>query len=170
MNNDEDDLEDGGNEIVEKHNPDSEPLPDLPMYHPAVREVEVLCYVIVSGLEQFLEHSTYKDSETEYLLKESKELEHTPHERHILRIALVGDAGQGKSSLLNSMLGYANLAIQVSYRSLLHISVLANFNRLPTETPLPTSLSNMPRQPLAKRRSSKPRLSSTRVKRVATSS
>jgi predicted GTPase len=84
------------------------------MYHPAVREVEVLCYTIVSELEQFLEHSAYKDSETEYLLKESKELEHPPHETHILRIALVGDAGQGKSSLLNSMLGYANLAIHVS--------------------------------------------------------
>ena len=142
MNDDEDDLEDDGNETVEKHEPDSEPL----------REVENLCYALISEFEQFLDHSTYKDSETEYLLKESKELEHPPHETHILRIALVGDAGQGKSSLLNSVLGHANLAIHVSYSSLLHLYVFANFSRLPTEIALLMSLWNTPRQPLAKGR------------------
>jgi hypothetical protein len=113
-NDGEDDFEDDDDDIVPAHDPDTEPLPDLPMYHPSVKEVESLSSQLISEFQYFIGNSTYKDEETEYLLEESKVLEHPPHESHILRIALVGDAGQGKSSLLNSMLGQENLAIHVS--------------------------------------------------------
>lgn len=113
-NDDEDDFEDDDDDIVPAHDPDTEPLPDLPMYHPSVKEVELLSSQLISEFQFFIGNSTYKDDETKYLLEESKILEHPPHESHILRIALVGDAGQGKSSLLNSMLGQENLAIHVS--------------------------------------------------------
>lgn len=115
---DEDDIEDDGDDLVPAHDPDSEPLPDLPMYHPSVKEVETLCSQLVSKFQYFIGNSTYRDDETDYLLEESKVLEHPPHETHVLRIALIGDAGQGKSSLLNSMLGQENLAIHVSLGSL----------------------------------------------------
>ncbi len=106
--------------MIKPHDPDSEPLPDLPMYHPAIKEVEDLCHELVSEIAYFIESSDYKDQDTEYLLQEAKELEHPPHEKHILRIALVGEAGQGKSSLLNSVLGYENLAIHVGLRLSIH--------------------------------------------------
>lgn len=93
------------------------------MFHPAVGKVEALSTSLISQLEAFIENSAFKDEETEYLLKESKELRHPPHEKHVLRIALVGDAGQGKSSLLNSVLGYENLAIHVSWDWLLLLLV-----------------------------------------------
>ncbi|KAJ4983924.1 hypothetical protein SVAN01_10610 [Stagonosporopsis vannaccii] len=105
---------DDGNDVVGPHDPDSEPLPDLPMYHPAIKDVEVMSNQLISQFEFFIENSDFKDEETEYLLQESKELRHPPHEKHILRIALIGDAGQGKSSLLNSVLGYENLAIHAA--------------------------------------------------------
>lgn len=111
---DEYDFEDDGNDLVPAHDPDSEPLPDLPMYHPSLKEVEILSSQLISEFQYFISNSPYKDEETDYLLEESKVLEHPPHESHVLRIALIGDAGQGKSSLLNSMLGQENLAIHVS--------------------------------------------------------
>lgn len=98
---------------MDAHDPDSEPLPDLPMYHPSVKEVEILSSQLISEFQCFIGNSTYKDEEMDYLLEESKVLEHPPHESHVLRIALIGDAGMGKSSLLNSMLGQENLAIFV---------------------------------------------------------
>lgn len=84
------------------------------MYHPSVKEVETLCSQLTSEFQFFIGNSAYKDDETDYLLEESIVLEHPPHESHVLHIALIGDAGQGKSSLLNSMLGQENLAIHVS--------------------------------------------------------
>jgi predicted GTPase len=88
------------------------------MYHPSVKEVELLSSQLVSEFQYHIGNSDYKDDEFDYLLEQSKVLEHPPHESHILRIALIGDAGQGKSSLLNSMLGQENLAIHVSEDSL----------------------------------------------------
>lgn len=114
FSDDEEDPGDDGNDVVEQHDPDSEPLPDLPMYHPSVKEVENLCNFLISEFEYVIESDNYKDDETKYSLNEAKGLEHPPHETHVLRIALIGDAGQGKSSLLNSVLGYENLAIHVS--------------------------------------------------------
>lgn len=113
---DEEDLENDDDEEVPAHDPDSEPLPDLPIYHPSVKVVETLCSELVSEFQFFIDSSEYRDDETDYLLEESKVLEHPPHESHVLRIALIGDAGQGKSSLLNSMLGQENLAIHVGLR------------------------------------------------------
>ncbi|UPX15327.1 uncharacterized protein EKO05_0005776 [Ascochyta rabiei] len=84
------------------------------MYHPSVKEVERLSSQLISEFQYFIKNAAYQDEETEYLLEESKVLEHPPHESHVLRIALVGDAGQGKSSLLNSMLGQENLAIHAA--------------------------------------------------------
>ncbi|KAH6633395.1 hypothetical protein C7974DRAFT_392704 [Boeremia exigua] len=84
------------------------------MYHPSVKEVESLSSQLISEFQYYITNSTYKDDETDYLLEESKVLEHPPHESHVLRIALIGDAGQGKSSLLNSMLGQENLAIHAA--------------------------------------------------------
>lgn len=115
MSSDSDeDIEDDADEEVPTHDPDSEPLPDLPMYHPSVKVVESLSSQLISEFQYFINGSEYQDDETKYLLEESKVLEHPPHESHVLRIALIGDAGQGKSSLLNSMLGHENLAIHVS--------------------------------------------------------
>ncbi|XPS69350.1 hypothetical protein M3J09_001626 [Ascochyta lentis] len=111
---DEDDFEDDSEDLVPAHDPDSEPLPDLPMYHPSVKEVETLSSQLISEFQYFIQNAEYRDDETDYLLEQSKELEHPPHESHVLRIALIGDAGQGKSSLLNSMLGQENLAIHAA--------------------------------------------------------
>jgi predicted GTPase len=114
---DDEDMEDDGEEEVPGHDPESEPLPNLPMYHPSVKEVESLSSQIMSEFQFFLESSEYRDRETEYLLEESKILEHPPHESHVLRLGLVGDAGQGKSSVLNSITGKENMAIHVSSHS-----------------------------------------------------
>lgn len=110
---DDSDFDDDDDDLVPPHDPDSEPLPDLPMYHPSVREVELLSSQLMSEIQYLIENAAYKDAETEYLLEQSKDLEHPPHESHVLRIALTGDAGMGKSSLMNSMLGQENLAIHV---------------------------------------------------------
>jgi hypothetical protein len=153
---DDDDDEDDGEDIVDGHDPDSEPLPDLPMYHPSVKVVESKCTELISRFQNYIKDNTYQDDETRYLLEESKKLEHAPTETHILNIAVVGDAGQGKSSLLNSMLGHANLANSVSI-----VSKSAYYDRL-TDPRMQvaraalTSSSNMPKQkhisrPLSKR-------------------
>jgi predicted GTPase len=91
------------------------------MYHPSVKEVETLPSELISEFQYYIGNSDYKDDEFDYLLEQSKALEHPPHESHVLRIALIGDAGQGKSSLLNSMLGQENLAIHVSHDHWLHL-------------------------------------------------
>jgi hypothetical protein len=109
----DDDCYDDGEDLVSPHDPDSEPLPDLPIYHPAVKHVETLSAELVERFRDSLANSSYRDDETEYLLEQVAELEHPPHESTITRIGLVGDDGQGKSSLLNSILGYDNLAIHV---------------------------------------------------------
>ena len=131
---DDEDIEDDGEEEVPAHNPDSEPLPNLPMYHPSVKEVESLSSQIMSEFQFFLENSAYSDEETAYLLEESKVPEHPPHESHVLSLALIGDAGQGKSSLLNSILGHQNLAIHVSSRSFSSLDLHLTHVRLPTVT------------------------------------
>jgi predicted GTPase len=47
----------------------------------------------------------YQDKETEYLDKMFSDLENPRHETNTVQIALVGDAGHGKSSTINSLLG-----------------------------------------------------------------
>lgn len=66
--------------------------------------------------ESFLENCGYSDLEVKHLKKEVSEYRKISY-GHGVRIGLIGDAGVGKSSLINSILGIPNVTAEVSLRS-----------------------------------------------------
>jgi predicted GTPase len=91
--------------MVPPHVPENEPLPHLPIYHPLIPEVRANCLELVNRFRTKISELGYQDKETEYLDKMFSDLENPRHETNTVQIALVGDAGHGKSSTINSLLG-----------------------------------------------------------------
>jgi len=108
---DEDDSDDEGD--GEPHDPNSEPLPKLPIYEPSFKKVEELCQGIIHRFREFLSNNEYKDEEVKIMLDEVEKLKEPPYHAASIRVGLIGDAGVGKSSLLSSILGIENISVQV---------------------------------------------------------
>ncbi|PVI01672.1 hypothetical protein DM02DRAFT_704523 [Periconia macrospinosa] len=94
-----------GEEMMPPYVLDDRPLPNLPIYHPDIKVVQANSMEMVQHFQERIRGFTYKDAETLYLLDLFDRLEHPPHETNITKIALHGDAGHGKSSFLNAILG-----------------------------------------------------------------
>ncbi|KAF2866905.1 hypothetical protein BDV95DRAFT_598435 [Massariosphaeria phaeospora] len=101
----DEDLDDDDDDKFTRHDPDSEPFPDLPIYRPTVKEVQLMCTELVQRFQEFIRTSPFQDEETVYLLGEFTKLEKPPYEASEMRFGIVGDAGQGKSLTFNSVLG-----------------------------------------------------------------
>ena len=110
-NNDED--EDDEDDWKPPHDPTSEKLPRLPIYHPAFKLTEKITHKTLKVFETFIKHSGYEDDEANHLLAEVRAHSRIPY-GDAVRIGLIGDAGVGKSSTINSLLGVANLTVEVS--------------------------------------------------------
>lgn len=100
-----DDEDFDGDDMVPPHVPDDEPLPHLPIYHRDIPIVHNNCMELVRKFRDKISNSEYQDNETEYLADLFSKLMHPHHETAITQIALIGDAGHGKSSTINSLLG-----------------------------------------------------------------
>jgi predicted GTPase len=87
------------------HVPDDEPLPQLPIYHYSIPTVHNNCMELVRRFNEMIGNSDYQDDEMAYFTKMFSELMSPDHETEMVQIGLIGDAGHGKSSTINSMLG-----------------------------------------------------------------
>jgi hypothetical protein len=106
---DEDDDEDVDD--VPPHDPTSEALPRLPVYHPGFGLSEQTAKQVLDVFKRFLTKSNYSDDEAKHLLSEVNYHNKIPYGDSV-RIGLIGDAGVGKSSAINSILGVANLTVE----------------------------------------------------------
>lgn len=88
-----------------------ETRPHLPIYHPAFNLTENTAGKTLDVFKRFLKKSDYSDEEAKHLLKEINTHIKIPY-GDAVRIGLIGDAGVGKSSAINSILGVANLTCE----------------------------------------------------------
>jgi hypothetical protein len=101
----EDEADENDDDMVPPHVPDDEPLPHLPIYHPDIPMVHNSCIELVRRFKEKIDSSTYHDAEMTYLSEMFSKHMNPPHETNVSQIGLVGDAGHGKSSTINSILG-----------------------------------------------------------------
>lgn len=114
FNDDDDDDEEDDVDTV--HDPATETLPRLPIYHPAYKLVEKAVPAALNVLSDFILDNGYIDLEVQHLLDEIKALLKIPYGQAV-RLGLVGDTGVGKSAVLNGLLGIPNLTAEVSLYS-----------------------------------------------------
>ncbi|KAF2116374.1 hypothetical protein BDV96DRAFT_51219 [Lophiotrema nucula] len=84
-----------------RHDPKSEPRPALPIYHSAFAKVEDSSARLVRDLSTHISHNVDPDAESSYMLERLSAVEVPDYPKPTV-IGLVGDAGVGKSSTINS--------------------------------------------------------------------
>ncbi|KAF2830583.1 hypothetical protein CC86DRAFT_378861 [Ophiobolus disseminans] len=89
---DEEDDED----LYIKHDPNSEELPHLPIYHPAYKIAERPVPEVLQVFYDFIQAHPYSDAEVQHLLNEIEQQLKIPYGNQ-LKIGLVGEAGAGKA-------------------------------------------------------------------------
>lgn len=92
----------------QKYDSSTEPLPDLPAYHPAFESIERYRSEIMTEAIDILKSSIYKDAETAQLLGHALTLQEINYPRD-RRVALIGDSGTGVCSY--------NLIVRASFKS-----------------------------------------------------
>lgn len=110
---DEDDSSDSGDDRV-RYNPETdEKFPIMPAYHSSFKKSEDKATGIVEHLRQTVKSSSYKGRVADILLKKMDD-KCSPKYESNFRVALLGDSGTGKSSLINSLLHEESIAAKVS--------------------------------------------------------
>ncbi|KAL1594580.1 hypothetical protein SLS60_010341 [Paraconiothyrium brasiliense] len=95
-----------------KHDPHSEPLPDLAMFNPSFAAAEKTATEIVCGLRQTVVDSEDKGSEAKFML-ERLDCIRTPKYPAPRMICFYGNCAVGKSSLLNACLAVEGLSLKI---------------------------------------------------------
>ncbi|PSN61020.1 hypothetical protein BS50DRAFT_652678 [Corynespora cassiicola Philippines] len=98
-------------EKIPAYNAESEPQPLLPMYHPEVAEIERAGVNLIEKFEDFLTKHSYQGEEAQYFLQFLNSYRKPSFEYSQIRFVLIGRSGVGKSSLLNTLLGYEGLSV-----------------------------------------------------------
>ncbi|ORY12845.1 hypothetical protein BCR34DRAFT_624118 [Clohesyomyces aquaticus] len=106
---DDDDEED--DDCVPAHDPAMEIKPRLPIYHPAFKIVGDMVKQLLTSLEEYIINSGYTDEAAKHILSEIKAHFRISYGDNV-RVGFIGNAGVGKSSLINSLLGVPNLALE----------------------------------------------------------
>lgn len=118
--NNEDDF-DGGEEFRDrmnaikdgadtKYNPMSEPLPNLPAYHPSFLKAVRYCSELMEGAAPVLRNGEYKDTRILQLLEKASNSTKFEYPKPRI-VGLIGDSGVGKSSLINCLLDTPDIAL-----------------------------------------------------------
>lgn len=119
----DDDCEVTSDQIVDypTHDEDSEPLPQCAICDDAIEDIEEKVSSIAERVESLLSaHNSNSKTVGDYL--STAENLSCPPEPKKIRIAILGGAGVGKSSLLNAVIGKSDLAKSVSNCTHLHLS------------------------------------------------
>lgn len=95
-----------------KHDPRSEPLPMVTTNRAAFLFAEKIAGSIPKDIMSIIERSTYGDEDFAFLKDQANNTAKVYTSTEI-RVGLKGDSGTGKSSLINSLLGYDGIAPSV---------------------------------------------------------
>jgi hypothetical protein len=112
---DEVDDDDDGEVEVPPLDPHSQKRPKLPIYHPGFKLTEDLTLESLSVFVEFFQQAKkdgYKDDELSHLWNEVMRSKNIPYQDAV-KLAVAGDTGAGKSTLMNAILGVINLTIEV---------------------------------------------------------
>jgi hypothetical protein len=99
-------------EYAMSYHPDDDIPTDQPFYHPSAKEARKLRQLIIDIFRAQLKNGLHDDEGLTYLSSLLAELEKPPREAKPLQVTVDGDAGQGKSSTINCLIGIEGLAPQ----------------------------------------------------------
>ena len=95
-----------------RHEPKTEPRPALAIYHPSFTKVEESVPRLVRELIDHISNNVEPDTESTYMLERLVAVEVPEYPKPIV-IGLVGDAGVGKSSTINSVFCMEDISLTV---------------------------------------------------------
>lgn len=106
---------------VQDHNPSQcysyaihEAMPELASNDPLFHEIEQLHRRVIEPITKVMQEVETEDREIKYLYKELTRVTTIKHS-DTLTVGLVGDAGVGKSSFVNALLGQDDLTLVVCH-------------------------------------------------------
>lgn len=111
----DDDFENTSDQNIDypTHDEDSEPFPQCAIYDDAIEDIEEKVSSIAERVESRLSAHNSNSKTVGNYLSTAENLSFPPEAKKI-RIAILGGAGVGKSSLLNAVIGKPDLAKSVS--------------------------------------------------------
>ncbi|KAI8935499.1 hypothetical protein NX059_008069 [Plenodomus lindquistii] len=98
-------------ERIAPHDPDQQVRPKLPIYHPGFQLTEDVTKEVLSVFINYINtavNSGYEDEEATHLRNDIVKTKKFKYQ-DVVRLAVAGDTGVGKSALLNAILGTVNL-------------------------------------------------------------
>ena len=108
--------------LTSQYDPLTEQEPEYPAYHESFKKAQRLCEEIATDAVELLKLSTYQDSSVRDLRQRFQSCQ-TVKYPETKKIAIFGNSGVGKSTLINALLDSVGLASTVSLKNLVLASL-----------------------------------------------